>query len=172
MNDRSVLGLALATGLYIAALPAVAQHGSRVPREGHGPQRFAHGAAMRVLHTLDLDENQRDEIHGIVHRYREGELGTRVRAVAAARHVQELNIWDPKAREADLAAAAETVAQRAREVDAVLQRMAAEVLAVLTEDQRAEFRTKLSEAPIDGDGPPMGAKRRTPRPAGGEAPER
>jgi len=170
MKHRSALGivLALAVGAGLASMPALAQHG---PHGGpHGPH-LAFGAAVDVLHSLDLSEEQRNQIHTIVQRYRQDELADRMREVGEARRAHQLNIWDPKAREADLAATAETVAQRVREVDAVMHRMAAEVLSVLTEDQRVQFRTKLSEAPIEADGPPMGAHPRMPRQAGGAAPE-
>jgi len=175
MNSRSVLGIALAltVGSCLAAVPVLAQHGPHGPPGGHhGPQRFALGAAVGVLHSLDLREEQRSQIHTIVQRYRQEELATRMREVGEARHAHQLNIWDPKASEADLASTAEAVAERVREVDAVLHRMAAEILGVLTEDQRVEFRTKLSEAPIEPDGPPMGREPRMRRPAGSEAPER
>jgi Spy/CpxP family protein refolding chaperone len=170
------IALVLAVALALVVTPTLAQSGPPGPhaRHGgpHGPGSMAFGAAVRILHDLELGESQRGEIHSIVQRYRDSELAALVRELGEARKAHQLNVWDPKVSLADLDATASAVADRHRKIDDVVHRMAAEVLGVLTEDQRAEFRTRLSEMPVDE--PPMGGQLRMRRqaPPQGAAPER
>lgn len=181
MSHRPIpaIFLALVAACALVATPTLAQSGTSGPGPGpyarhggsggHGPGHL--GPVVQILHDLDLTDSQRGEIHSIVQRYRDLELAGRVRDVAEARHAHQLNVWDPKVSAADLDATGSVVAERLRQVDEVVHRLAAEVLGVLTEDQRAAFRTRLSEAALDE--PPMGPHRRMPRQAPqGASPER
>jgi Spy/CpxP family protein refolding chaperone len=159
MSDRRFRGmvLALALGSSLAALPVLARHDPHGGQGGGPMHRRMALPAIHILHELELSTEQRDQIHSIVRRYHEDGLPARVEAVQQARQAHQLSVWDPKASDAELSSTADAVADRARDVDAVLHRMAAEILGVLTEDQRAEFRTRLSETPDGPDGPPMGS---------------
>ena len=152
MSDRRVRGmvLALVAGLSLTALPVLAQHD---PYGGGGMHRRMAFPAMHILHDLDLTTEQRDQIHTIVRRYHEDGLPARLDAVEQARQAHQLSVWDPKATDAELASTADAVADKLKDVDGVLHRMASEILGVLTEDQRAEFRTRLSEERDRPEGP-------------------
>jgi Spy/CpxP family protein refolding chaperone len=153
MRDRRFRGmiLGLAVGLALTVLPALAQHGP----QGGGPMHRRMGfPAMHILHDLELTAEQRDQIHSIVRKYHEDGLDTRIEAMEQARQAHQLSVWDPKATDADLTSTADAVADKLKDVDGVLHRMASEILGVLTEDQRAEFRNRLSEEPGEFDGPP------------------
>ena len=159
MSDRRFrrMVLALALGSSLAGLPVLAQHDPHGPGGAPMHRRMAF-PALHILHDLDLTAEQRDQIHTIVRRYHDDGLQARVEAVQQARQAHQLSVWDPKASDADLSSTADEVADRAKDVDAVLHRMASEILGVLTEDQRAEFRTRLSETPDGPDGPPPGSR--------------
>ena len=166
MRDRRVHGLVLAlvVGLALTAFPVLAQHGPHGPQGPGEMHRKMPFPAMHILHDLDLTAEQRDQIHSIMRKYHDDGLDTRLEAVEQARQAHQLSVWDPKATDSELASSADAVADKLKDLDGVLHRLASEILGVLTEDQRAEFRQRLSEERGGPEGPggppPMGSMRR------------
>jgi Spy/CpxP family protein refolding chaperone len=120
-----------------------------------------------VLHSLDLTDEQWTKIHSVIREHHAGEIETAVSAVGSARRALELLVWDASATDRDIEDAGAALSARQRELDALRHRMASEVLAVLTDEQRTTFRTQLAEAAEVADMPGPGPHPRHPAPGGG-----
>jgi Spy/CpxP family protein refolding chaperone len=104
-----------------------------------------------ALHGLELSNDQREQIHEIVHGYVEGDLGERFRDFDRAKRALEIAIWNPDATEGDLGDASESVAGLARQLELARHRLALDVLDVLTEQQSETFQQMLqTEPPLPG----------------------
>ncbi len=150
--------------LMAGVVPAFAQNGPMGPPPGgpHGmppgppppPPDPVMGMAGRVIHELDLRQAQQKQIRAIVHKAVGGDLGLLARSFVEARHALEVRVWDPAATEQDMISALQTLSDRARDLESARRKLAVEILAVLTEDQRAEFLGRLGEEPEPPMGPP------------------
>jgi Spy/CpxP family protein refolding chaperone len=149
MHHRFVV-LCLIAGLAGTAAAAPPPGGPFGPPPGHGrpgPPDPVLGAAGRALHLLDLSPEQRHEIHGLIERALDGEVGEHARAFVAARHALEVLIWDPGTADAAIIEAAALAADRARPLELARHRLALDVAAILSDEQRAAFRLLLAEPP-------------------------
>lgn len=143
--------VALALIAALASVPAVAGPG------GHGPGRHGPHAGPRgplgpigaVLRDLDLSREQRERIHEILDGAREGELGEAMRAIRTARHDVEVLLWRPGTTEADLLAAADEAAVVAKRALVARKAVAASVLEVLDDEQRAAVIEAMQNPPED-----------------------
>ncbi len=112
-----------------------------------GPPDPAMGMAGRILHDLDLTEEQQTQIHDLLRGSMTGPLGRLAQSFGEARHLLEVRIWDPASTDQDVADAHAVMAERSRQLEVARRRLAADVLAVMTEEQRAAFQQMLREPP-------------------------
>jgi Spy/CpxP family protein refolding chaperone len=135
----------------VLATMTLAQQPVMGPGHPGGPPDPVMGPAGFFLHQLDLSADQRQQVHATVEGALDGSLGTLARSFMEARHALELRIWDPRATDAEIAAASEVVAQRAQALEAARHGLALEIQAILTDEQRAELAKMLAQGP-----PPCG----------------
>ena len=160
--SRRLVFFGLLAVLAAGAAPSFAQSGpmGAPPGAPHGmppgppPPDPVMGMAGRVIHELDLTRAQEKQIHDLVHKAIEGDLGLLARRFGEARHALEVRVWDPAATEQDMITASQTLSDRSRELELARHALALEILPVLSEDQRAEFLGRLGEAPKPPVGPP------------------
>ena len=165
LRRLAALGL---VGLVALTLPARGQGRppqndpglSRGPRSlgPGGPPDPALGFAGRILRDLDLSDAQRRQVHGILRSQVDGELRSLIQDLGESRRRLEMLVWNPSVPEADVAAAAETMADASLALDKARRRLAAEVLGALTESQRRTFHEMLAAAkpPMPPGPPPEG----------------
>ena len=134
--------------LLVAVLPALAQG----PGRGKAPKRVM-GIAGPALHQLELTRDVREQVRDIVEGYMDGELGQRLESLGEARRALDLAIWSSGADAMQITDLSQAVAYQASQLHLLRQQLAAEVLQLLTEEQRETFGQLLADAPQHPDGP-------------------
>jgi len=132
-----LVGVTLVASLARAQSPGRGQH----PRHGQTGDR----PLAMMADELELSESQRGEIRQIVGNYRQSESGQDARSL---RRELERLIHDPAADEQAVAEAARRVAEQQEQAAIRRHRMAVEIDALLTDEQRAkaeELREQRAE---------------------------
>jgi Spy/CpxP family protein refolding chaperone len=163
-----------------AVLPVSAQSAEAPPPPPPPPQGGppppppadpAIGIAGWALHGLELEVEQRDQIHDVVNSHVEGGLGELLHDFDQAKRELEIAIWNPAISDEELGVASDAVAGLARQIESARRLLALDVLQVLTEEQRETLQRILeTEPPLPG-GPGHGGQggpegRRGPGPQG------
>ena len=123
----------IAAGVALVAVVALAA-GAGLAAQGRGDR----GVFGGTLRSLDLSDEQRESVRGAVREHRDGGAAARQALRAAQRKLREAVTAEVVDEAAIRAAAAEAAALRA---DAAVRRaeLHADILALLTSDQRAEW---------------------------------
>ena len=130
----STAAFVTAAALSLAGL-ALAGEGAAVPRS-HGPGPRGMSPVMHMLGQLGLSEAQTAQVKAITERYDNGTLGKSMESVHAAQATLHRTIHDVSASESSVREAAETVARIQAQSALEHHRMAIEISAVLTPEQR------------------------------------
>jgi Spy/CpxP family protein refolding chaperone len=144
----AILGvLALLTG----GLTALAQQGGGqgYGRRGGGPGGPGgpgHGMA-RLADELDLSEEQREQVRGILKSYHEGELGETMEAMREAREGLRDVVHDSSATEDQVREAVAPIATLEEKLALLQHQVSLEIDAVLTEEQRAKAAELREQRP-------------------------
>jgi len=145
--------LATAASMALATLPVASQE-MGPPRHGQG-----HGGGNPILHMmkeLGLNDAQTAQVKAITEKYTGGDLGTSMDRARDARGVLMRTIHDVAATEAQVRDAAANVALAESESAVVHHRMAIEISAVLTPDQKAQLADMFAHMEERHAGPPGG----------------
>ncbi len=133
---KAALGIAvIALGLGVAFAQAGPGPGGR--HGGHGPGMGA-GMLGKMADELGLTTDQRAQIRQIRAKYMAGSLGTHRDAMREARANLRVVVHDPASTDEQIQAAADAVAAQIAPLAIEGRRMAAEISAVLTPEQRAK----------------------------------
>jgi Spy/CpxP family protein refolding chaperone len=112
------------------------------------------GPAGRLLHEIGLTRAQDKQLRDVVGKAIDAGLGQAARGFMEARHALEVLVWNAASSDQDMISAEQTLSDRTRDLEQARKHLAADILAVLTEDQRAEFLERLGEDPKPPMGPP------------------
>src|SRR5262245_36639126 len=117
---------------------------------GHGPGGPPDpilGMAGMALRGIDLTPTQKVQLRDVLHTARTGELGSLAREFMEARRGLELLVWNPASTEQEIADQGAAVSGASQALDQARRQLAADVLALLTDEQRAEFQENLAREP-------------------------
>ena len=120
------------------ALPAQAQPGPR----GHGGPGGPPGQRMtdKMTQELNLSDAQATQLRAIVSRYHEGAFGDTMKEFHEARKNLEGLIADPASNDQQVMTAAKLVSAKGEQVAVQRHRMAVEIDAILTPEQRQKAK--------------------------------
>jgi len=102
--------------------------------------------AMHALHSANLTDTQKQQVHGILQKYMQGDLHTAIKGEMQARRALDQAIWSG-GNDQQVAAAQQALIAQQTAVLGIQRKMAAEVLAILTPDQQKQFQTALAQGP-------------------------
>lgn len=111
------------------------------------------GLLEHFTRQLDLTDEQRDTIAGIIEKHREGDLGELRDPMREARRNLMRAIHDPAGDEQAVVDAAATVASLERQGAVLRHRMFLEISKVLTEEQLTKLQQLRDELPEPGERP-------------------
>ena len=140
-----------ATALALATLPAAAQE--------MGPPGHGHGGGNPILHMakeLGLNDTQMAQVKTITEKYNGGDLGKSSDRAREARGVLMRTIHDVSATEVQVRDAAANVALAESDSAVAHHRMAVEISALLTPDQKAKLADMFAHMEERHAGPPGG----------------
>lgn len=140
-----------ASVLTLSTFPAAAQE---LGRPGHG-----HGGGNPILHMtkeLGLTDAQTAQVKAITEKYGGGDLGKSTDRAREARAVLMRTVHDVTATEAQVRDAAANVALAESDSAVSHHRMAVEISAVLTPDQKAKLADLFARMEERHAGPPGG----------------
>ncbi len=145
-----IVALALSLGtVYAQAGPGP---GRRGPGPGPGMGR---GMMGRMAEALDLTADQRAKIRQIRAKYMAGALGNHMDAMSDARANLRIVVHDMASTDEQVQEAARAVAAEVTVLAVEGHRMAAEISAVLTPEQRAKAAELRKQHRADRRGPPL-----------------
>jgi len=150
MRLRTAACLTAAT-LALATLPAAAQE--------MGPRGHGHGGGNPILHMtkeLGLNDAQTAQVKAITEKYNSGDLGKSMDRARDARAALMRAIHDVSATEGQVRDAAANVALAESDSAVAHHRMAVEISALLTPDQKAKLAEMFQHMEERHAGPPGG----------------
>jgi Spy/CpxP family protein refolding chaperone len=146
--------------LVAGGLTILAQPGGKGPMHGRGPGHHDGMMMGRILHHLDLTDEQRDQIHAILDSAKPEDADQRREEMRAARRSLHEAIMDPAATDEQVLAAAREVSSLEEQRALIHHKIALEIQNVLTEEQKAELeKMKERMAEREGSPPPHGQGR-------------
>jgi len=144
--------------LTIAALalasPPIAAQGFGPP--AHGPHRSGADPIVHMMQELGLDDAQMTQVKAVTAKYMDGSLGDAMDRSREARLAVQKLVHDVTAKDDQVREAAAVVA--ALEAQSAVQhhRMAIEISAILTAEQRAKLQELFANMAERHGGPPHG----------------
>jgi Spy/CpxP family protein refolding chaperone len=149
--NRSVAFKIVIAGIVLVStfgVPALAQDARRGGPPGVAWGRGDGGALGPlggVLRSLDLSDEQRQQVHAQLTQAMQGELGQSLRRQEDERHALRQLVLDPKSEEAAIVAQVRAVNALAEPVALAQHRLAVSVMELLTPEQREQAKKILED---------------------------
>lgn len=140
-----------AAALTLAILPAASQE---MGPPGHPRSHGDGGPILHMMKELGLNESQTAQAKTITEKYRDGVLGKSMDQARGARTTLMKTIHDVSATDAQVREAAANVALAESESAVAHHRMAVEISAILTADQRTKLADMFAHMEERHAGPP------------------